>query len=117
MEKLRNLGFRQCEADENLYIPTFENGCFLLLYVDDILLVGPIDGIINAKKMVMPLYKMRDLGVEIDRLPDGRIKLSQTRYIKKLLERFDMVGCDGVQLPMKKDIHAAIPDDPSPSSF
>ena len=116
--KLQNLGFRKCEADENLYIPTFENGSFLLLYVDDILLVGPIDGIVNVKKLIMPLYKMRDLGeatfflgVEINRLPDGKIKLSQTRYIEKLLERFNMAGCDGVQLPMKKDIYAATSDD------
>jgi Reverse transcriptase (RNA-dependent DNA polymerase) len=116
--KLRNLGFRQCEADENLYIPTFDNGCFLLLYVDDILLVGPIQGIINVKSLIMPLYKMRDLGessmflgIEIERFPDGRIKLSQFRYIERLLERFDMTSCNGVQLPMKQDLHAATSDE------
>ena len=91
--KLKKLGFRQCEADPSLYIPTFENGCFLLLYVDDILLVGPTEGINNVKQMIGPLYKFKDLGparlflgIEIERLSEGRIKISQTRYIKKLLE-------------------------------
>jgi hypothetical protein len=63
--KLKELGFRCCEADPNLYIPTFEKGCFLLLYVDDILLVGLSDGISNVKRMIMPLYKMKDLGPAI----------------------------------------------------
>ena len=46
--KLRKIGFRQSEADSSLYIPTFENGCFILLYVDDMLLVGPTEGILNV---------------------------------------------------------------------
>jgi hypothetical protein len=110
-DKLKKLGFRQCEADSNLYIPTFKNGCFLLLYVDDILLIGPSDGIENVKRMLKQLYKMKDLGpaslflgIEIERLPDGRIKLSQTRYIETLLERFGMTDCNRVRLPMKKDL-------------
>jgi Reverse transcriptase (RNA-dependent DNA polymerase) len=36
--KLRKLGFRHCDTDRNLYIPTFEHGCFLL-YVDECSLV------------------------------------------------------------------------------
>jgi Reverse transcriptase (RNA-dependent DNA polymerase) len=109
--KLKTLGFRQCDADSNLYIPAFKDGCFLLLYVDDILLVGPSHNIAIVKKMIMPLYKMRDLGpatlylgIEIGRLPDGRIKLSQTRYIEKTLERYGMADCNGVQLPLKKEL-------------
>jgi hypothetical protein len=119
--KLKKLGFRQCEADPSLYIPTFENGCFLLLYVDDILLVGPIEGIENVKQMVKPLYKVKDLGparlflgIEIERLPDGRIKLSQTRYIEKLLERFGMTGCNTTHLPMKRDLQSS-DDNPLPA--
>ena len=109
--KLKGLGFRCCEADPNLYIPTFENGCFLLLYVDDILLLGPSDGISNVKRMIMPLYKMKDLGpaiyylgIDIQRLPNGRIKLSQTRYIERIIERFGMMDCHGTKTPMKKDL-------------
>jgi hypothetical protein len=74
--KLIELGFCKCEADENLYILMFENGCFLLLYVD-VLLVGPLKGIENVKQMIFLLYKIRDLelailflDVEIDRWPD-----------------------------------------------
>jgi hypothetical protein len=31
--KLKKLSFRQCKAGLNLYIPTFENGCSLLIHV------------------------------------------------------------------------------------
>ena len=91
--KLKKLGFRQCEADPSLYIPTFKNSCFLLLYINDILLVGPTEGINNMKQMIRPLYKFKDLEparlfleIEIKRLFKGWIKISQTRYIEKLLK-------------------------------
>src|SRR5436190_11897723 len=116
--KLRKLGYRQSEADPNLYIPTFKNGCFILLYVDDMLLVGPTDGILNVKQMILSLYKMKDLGpaalflgIQIERLLDGRIKLSQTHYIDKLLDRFGMTNCNKAHLPMKRDLQAGDDDD------
>src|SRR5436190_13692167 len=89
--KLKKLCFRQCKADPSLYIPTFENGCFLLLYVDDILLVGPTEGINNVKQIIRLLYKFKDLGparlflkIKIERLSESQIKISQTCYIEKL---------------------------------
>jgi Reverse transcriptase (RNA-dependent DNA polymerase)/Integrase core domain len=119
--KLRKLGFRQCDTDRNLYIPTFENGCLLLLHVDDILLVGPKQGIAYVKSMIFKLYKMKDmgraslyLGVEITHLPGGAIKLSQTSYIEKTLERFGLSNCNGVKLPMKKDLQESSDDLLSP---
>jgi hypothetical protein len=79
--------------------------------MDNILLVGTSDGIANVKNMTKPLYKMKDLGhtrlflgIEIDYLSDSRIKLSQTRYIKKLLECFRMTGCNTTHLLMKRDL-------------
>jgi hypothetical protein len=99
----------------------FENGCFLLLHVDDILLVGPKQGIAHVKSMIFMLYKMKDmgraslyLGVEITHLPGGAIKLSQTRYIEKTLERFGLTNCNGVKLPMKKDLQESNEDLLSP---
>ena len=59
------------------------------------ILLGPSDGMSNVKRMIMPLYKTKDpgpaiyfLGIDIQRLPNGRIKLSQTHYIERILERF-----------------------------
>jgi hypothetical protein len=31
-----------------------------------------------------------NLGVEIEWMPDGRIKLSHSRYVDRILEHFDM---------------------------
>ena len=99
--KPKDLGFRYCDTDPNLYIPTFENGCFLLLYVDDILLVGTPDSIANVKNMIKPLYKIKDcgpatqfLGIRVEILPNGQIKLSQSHYVEKLLEHFGMKDCN-----------------------
>jgi hypothetical protein len=44
------------------------------------------------------------LGIEITHLPGGAIKLSQTHYINRILERFGLQDCNGVKLPMKRDI-------------
>ena len=35
--KLIELRFYKYKADKNLYILTFKNGCFILLYIDNIL--------------------------------------------------------------------------------
>jgi hypothetical protein len=45
-----------------------------------------------------------------ERLSDGGIKLSRTRYIGRLLERFGMTGCNGVRPPMKKDLQSSEDD-------
>jgi len=41
------------------------------------------------------------LGLEIYRLRNGNLKLHQTRFILKVLQRFDMQDCNGVQTPME----------------
>ena len=76
--KLEKLGFRPCQADPNLYIPTFKNGCLLLLYMNNILLVEPPDRIANVKKIIKPLYKINNLDpatifldIKIEQLPDS----------------------------------------------
>ena len=51
--------------------------------------------------MIMPLYKMKDLGLAIGidiQSPNGRIKLSQRRYIEKILERFWNDGLQRCQI-------------------
>ena len=59
--KLKRLDFHQSEADLSLYILIFENNCFILLYVNDILLVESTKRILKIKQMIHSLYKMKDL--------------------------------------------------------
>ena len=73
---------------------------FLLVYVDDIMLISLSHDqaeIQSVKDEISNLYKIKDfekavyfLGIKIDDDQKGNIKLSQTRYIENILERFNM---------------------------
>jgi hypothetical protein len=43
------------------------------------------------------------LGLEINREEDGSVRVSQTHYTEKLLERFNMSNCKAVTTPIVKD--------------
>jgi hypothetical protein len=88
---LIDLGFVQSQVDECCY---FRNRTIFLVYVDDGILAGPdkeeIDLII---KQLGEKYKITDegditdyLGVNVDKLPDGRVKLSQPHLIDQIIK-------------------------------
>ena len=68
----------------------------LCLYVDDILIMGSNDKIINfTKKLLNSKFDMKDmgladviLGIKISRIQNGLI-LTQSYYIDKILEKFN----------------------------
>ena len=78
----------------------FDNSyIILLLYVDDILIAGSsIEEINNLKKQLSKQFAMKDLGVVKQILgmriirdkANGTLKLSQSEYVKKVLNRFNM---------------------------
>jgi hypothetical protein len=88
---LIELGFTQSKIDECCY---YRNGTIFLVYVDDGILAGPrkeeIDLIIRQLGEKFNLTDEGDitdyLGVNVDHLPDGRIKLSQPHLIDQIVE-------------------------------
>ena len=105
--KLKKLDFCQSEADSSLYILTFDS-CFILLYMNNMLLVKLTERILKIKQMIYFLYKIKDLNsaalflsIQIKHLFNSQIKLSQTHYIKKLLECFNMIKCNKIHLLIK----------------
>jgi hypothetical protein len=109
---LLSLGFRQADADPNLYL---RPGVSIILYVDDILVFyhPKNDGTAGSvKAALMQQYKMKDLGpaqqflgLEISQSDCRRtITLSQEVYIDTILKRFDMVEAYGVQMPMDPNV-------------
>ena len=94
--------------DPNVYL-SLDHQLLLLLYVDDLLLAARnCQEIYQAKALLRSRYQMTDLGparkllgLEIDRLPNGCLKLHQTRFILKVLQRFSMQDCNGVHTPME----------------
>ena len=61
---LSNLGFTKSKADSNLYYKVEEgNLVILLLYVDDLFVIG-VDGLIaDTKRNIDAKFEMKDLGM------------------------------------------------------
>ena len=94
-------GYTRTNANHCMYVRKFPNGKFviLLLYVDDMLIVGQDASVIgNLKNDLFKSFDMKDLGLSrqilgMQILRDRKAKklwLSQEKYIEQILERFNM---------------------------
>ncbi|RVX19694.1 Retrovirus-related Pol polyprotein from transposon TNT 1-94 [Vitis vinifera] len=103
---MHRIGFKRCEADHCSYVKSFYNSyIILLLYVDDMLIVGfDIEKINNLNKQLSKQFAMKDLGATKQILgmriirdkTNGTLKLSQSEYVKKVLSRPDISHAVGV---------------------
>ncbi|QHO13807.1 Retrovirus-related Pol polyprotein [Arachis hypogaea] len=94
-------GYSKTSFDHCVYVKKFSDGDFiiLLLYIDDMLIVGhDTKKIESLKKDLNRSFAMKDLGptkkilgmrITRDR-KNGKLWLSQQKYIEKVLERFSM---------------------------
>ena len=107
---MHRIGFKRCEAHHCYHVKFFDNSyIILLLYVDDMLIVGSsIDEINNLKKQLSKQFAMKDLravkqilGKRVIRdKANGTLKLSQSKYVKKVLSRFNMNEAKLVSTPL-----------------
>lgn len=72
----------------------------IVIWVDDLVIAASDDNVMmNAKDMLTAKFKMKDLGklnhfLNIDfQQSDHCVKMSQERYVEKILNRFDMQDC------------------------
>lgn len=89
----------------------------LLLYVDDMLIIGrDIKKIINLKKTLSKSFAMKDLGpaskilgINISRdRQSKKLWLSQERYTEKLLERFNMKKANPIVAPLARHFNLTV---------
>ena len=109
-EEVKKLDFVRCEEEPCVYRKTSGSAIsFLILYVDDILLMGnDISMLQQAKSSLKKVFSMKDLGeavyilgIKIYRDRSKRlIGLSQSTYIDKVLNRFSMQDSKRGYLPM-----------------
>ncbi|CAL1383495.1 unnamed protein product [Linum trigynum] len=104
-------GYARTTSDHCVFVKYFAENDFiiLLLYVDDMLIVGRNVGEIDRlKKELSKSFAMKDLGpakqilgmrISRDRR-NGKIRLSQERYIERVLERFNMSKAKAVSTPL-----------------
>ena len=124
---LLEFGFVCSSADPSLF--TYHNNSdvmYLLLYVDDILLTGSSNTLLNM--LIFQLsstFSMKDLGpvhyflgIQIKTHPSG-LFLSQTKYAEQILNNAGMLDCKPMStpLPLKLNSSVSTAKYPDPSDF
>ena len=107
---MQRSGYHRCEMDHCCYLKKFNSSyIILLLYVDDMLIAGSdMQEINKLKKQLSREFEMKDLGaakqilgmsIARDRVA-GTLKLSQAKYINKVLEKFNMADAKARSTPL-----------------
>lgn len=105
---LFKFGFFQSPHDHCLFVKgTGSSFTCLLVYVDDILIMGPDDSLITEIKTYLDaVFTIKDLGLaryflgmEIICGPSGT-SLNQRKYILDLLDTVGLLGCKSVSTPL-----------------
>ena len=90
---------------------------YLVLYVDDMLLIGNNREIIqDVKTQLSSKFDMKDLGasnfilgMEIKRDRKRRkLWLNQRKYVKTLLQRFNMQECNPIKVPIHVGVKLSV---------
>ncbi|RVW62445.1 Retrovirus-related Pol polyprotein from transposon TNT 1-94 [Vitis vinifera] len=109
---ISSFGFEENVMDQCIYLKVSGSKvCFLVLYVDDILLATNDKGLLHeVKQFLSKNFDMKDMGeasyvigikIHRDRFK-GILGLSQETYINKVLERFRMKNCSPSVSPIVK---------------
>eukprot|EP00253_Pinus_taeda_P001593 PITA_01593 len=104
---LTGLGFSKGEANVNLYHIMVEgNPLIIVLYVDDLILIGDDQLIQSCKEDLARELEMKDmglmhyfLGMEVWQ-KDGEVFVSQGKYANEILRCFHMDKCKPMQTPL-----------------
>ena len=109
-------GFKQTHSDHSLFVKYVDKVYLVVLvYVDDILIVGNDDDAVERFKTVLKsAFKLRDLGpakyflgFEIARNQSG-ISLNQRKYALELIEEAGLLGCKPLSVPMKPNVKLSL---------
>jgi len=107
---IRGIGFTRSKADHYVYFKLIcDCVIYLVLYVDDMLLVGNDKEIIqDLKTQLSSKFDMKDLGatnyilsMEIKRdRAKRKLWLNQRKYVETILQRFNMQDSKPVKVPI-----------------
>jgi hypothetical protein len=123
-----SIGFVRSKSDHCVYFRVQDGRLLIVaLYVDDMLLFGKGKGMISDfKSQLSAQFEMKDLGaaryilgMEISRDRSNRkLWLSQSKYVKSVLDRFSMADCRPLCVPVSMGTKLSIDDCPkSPSEM
>ena len=110
---LLSQNFQRCRLDPNVYIKQSNgNLIIIVLYVDDLLIIGITVSSISAIKTALHnAFEMSDLGLlkqflwlEIEKNSDG-IMVTQSKYISDLLVKLNMAQFSAAPFPFLSRIN------------
>ncbi|KAJ8886904.1 hypothetical protein PR048_013116 [Dryococelus australis] len=99
-------GMKRSASDFCLY---FGENVWFIICVDDMLITGEKTEVENLIRLLKGEFKAKDLGVLSEFLGttfvnDGdEVKMSHSSFINKILTKFNMILCKGVNIPMVCD--------------
>ena len=111
---LRSIGLTRSSSDYNMYyLRTGSNRLVLVLYIDDLFLLGGDEQQINwLKAQLHTQFDITDLGivskylgVEFRRLQDDSYHLTQQSYAEDILKEFDMLHSKPEHVPLPPGLH------------
>lgn len=115
-------GFVRATADSNRYMLTRKEGTtYLLVYVDDLLLVSRNSKLLEVvKNLLSAEFKLKVLGdpafllgVCIKRnRTSGVLMIDQSKYAAEILRKFNMEEAHGVSTPIAAGTKLEMPDQP-----
>ena len=109
-DHLMSIGFVKSLSESTLYVKHTGNNILIVsLYVDDLLVTGDDTRLVEQfKQEMMQAFEMTDLGlmtyflgIEIKQ-SDNEVFISQKKYAKEILRKFQMEECKAVSTPMNQ---------------
>jgi len=117
---LLQLGFKPSHSDPSLFLGQSKSGCWMLVYVDDLLLACKDQRDLNHfKQELKKHFPMKDLGevktylgmqLERDRARRS-LSLSQQKYVEELLEKFGVQDASPAKTPLQVNHGLCLPKD------
>jgi hypothetical protein len=115
---LQSMGFTKSEVDPNLYfILVGADPLILVMYIDDLFLIGAEELIAGCKADLSTEFEMKDiglmhyfLGLEVWKV-SGEIFLGQGKYVVEILRRFNMEEYRPMATPMVTNLKKVITSD------
>ncbi|SGY14503.1 BQ5605_C010g06209 [Microbotryum silenes-dioicae] len=110
---LRSLGYVPTRSDICIYRRKHNGHLhYIALYVNDLLLVGPstaeIDRVLDALELAYGIKRLGPakyiLGIQVKHGQDGSITLSQERYLRDILARFQFTDAKPASIPMQPGV-------------
>jgi histone deacetylase 1/2 len=107
---LLQLGFHSSKCDPSLFTyQSQDNTVYLLVYVDDIIITSNNSSLLQSLiQKLNHAFSLKHLGtldyflgIEVNQLPTGSLLLTQSKYIRDLLHRTNMLDSAAVSTPMQ----------------